>query len=78
MKNKISDLKDHLYAQLERMADKSLTPEQIDQEVKRTAAIVSIADQITEGAKTQLVAAKLYAEHRDAVLPYLPQIGRAE
>lgn len=78
MKNKMSDLKDHLFAQLERLADESLTAEQIELEVKRSDAIVAIADQITEGAKTQLVAAKLYAEHRDMILPYLPQIGKAE
>ena len=78
MKNKMSDLKDHLFAQLERLANEDLTPDQIEDETKRAAAIVSIADQITESAKLQLAAAKLYAEHRDAVLPYLPQIGRSE
>lgn len=77
MNTRMSDLKEHLFVQLERLADKGLTTEQIDAEVKRAAAIVGLADQITEGIKLQLVAAKLYAEHRDVVLPYLPQIGRA-
>ena len=75
MKNKLSDLNNHLFAQLERLANENLTPEQIEQEVKRTDAIVSVADQITENAGLQLKAAKLFADHGPQVLPMLPQIG---
>jgi len=39
---------------------------------------VALADQVTNNAKTQLVAAKLFAEHGQAVLPHLPQIGKGE
>ena len=74
-KNKLSDLNDHLFAQLERLADEDLSAEQLEAEVKRADAIVSVADQITENAKLSLTAAKLYAEHGAAVLPMLPQIG---
>jgi hypothetical protein len=77
MKNKLSDLNDHLFAQLERLSEEGISPEQIEQEVKRTEAIVAVADQITSNAELQLRAAKLFAEHREAVLPYLPQIGKA-
>lgn len=76
-RNTLADLKGHLFAQLERLADGTLTPEQIDAEVRRTEAIVSLSDQITDGARLQLSAAKLYAEHGKAVLPMLPQIGPA-
>lgn len=75
MKNKMSDLNNHLFAQLERLASEDLTPEQIDQEVKRADAIVSLTDQVSRNADLQLKAAKLYAEHGAAVLPHLPQIG---
>lgn len=75
MKNSMSDLNQHLFNQLERLAVESLTPEQIDQEVKRADAIVSLADQVSRNADLQLKAAKLYAEHGQAVLPHLPQIG---
>lgn len=74
----MADLNNHLFAQLERLADEGLTPEQIDTEVKRANAIVALADQITEGNKLQLAAAKLFAEHRDLILPHLPMIGKAE
>lgn len=75
MKNKMTDLKDHLFAQLERLGDEDLTPEQIATEAERAKAIVSVADQITSNADLQLKAAKLYALHGDALLPMLPQIG---
>ena len=74
-KNKMSDLNNHLFAQLERLAVENLTTEQIESEVKRTDAIVSLADQVSRNADLQLKAAKLYAEHGAAVLPHLPQIG---
>lgn len=74
-KNKMSDLNNHLFAQLERLAVDDMTPEQIESEVKRTDAIVSLADQVSRNADLQLKAAKLYAEHGAAVLPHLPQIG---
>jgi len=74
-KNKLTDLNNHLYAQLERLGDKDLTPEQIEDEAKRAKAIVDVADQINANADLQLKAAKLFAEHGQNVLPMLPQIG---
>ncbi|RNF34063.1 hypothetical protein [Paracoccus methylarcula] len=78
MKNKLGDLNNHLFAQLERLSDEGMSAEQIEQEVKRTEAIVSVADQIVGNADLQLKAAKLYAEHGQAVLPMLPKIGKSE
>lgn len=75
MKNKLSDLNDHLFAQLERLGEEDLTPEQMEQEVSRTNAIVSVADQVVGNAELQLKAAKLFAEHGGAILPHLPAIG---
>lgn len=75
MKNKLTDLNNHLFAQLERMAEEGMTAEQIDQEAKRAEAIVSVADQITRNADLQLKAAKLFADHGAQILPMLPQIG---
>ncbi|WP_175366822.1 hypothetical protein [Tardiphaga robiniae] len=62
MKNKFDDLKDHLFAQLERLSDETLTAEQIDVEAKRGGAIVAIADRILEQASLQVQAAKVAAE----------------
>lgn len=40
MKNKLMDLNNHLFAQLERLGDEDLTPDQIENEAERTKAIV--------------------------------------
>ncbi|WP_224825620.1 hypothetical protein [Cognatishimia sp. MH4019] len=78
MKNKLSDLNDHLFAQLERLSDEDLNSDDIEREVKRADALVGISDQVLRVADTGLKAAKLFAEHGDAVLPHLPQIGKKE
>lgn len=75
MKNKLSDLNDHLFAQLERLSEEGLSAEQLEQEVARAGSMVAVADRITGNAELSLKAAKLYAEHGDKVLHHLPQIG---
>ncbi len=75
MKNKLSDLNDHLFAQMERLSVEGITPEQLEIEVKRAEAMVAVADQISSNADLQLRAARLFADHGTAVLPMLPQIG---
>ena len=75
MKNNLSDLNDHLFAQMERLGEEGITPEQLEIEVKRAEAMVAVADQISSNADLQLRAARLFADHGAAVLPMLPQIG---
>lgn len=72
MKNKLTDLNDHLFAQLERLSDEALTPEQIEAEAKRGEIVVAVADQIIRNAALQVAAAKLVAEHGDKVVRRLP------
>jgi len=71
MKNKLTDLNDHLFAQLERLSDEDLTPDQIDREAKRGKAIVAVADQIVKNASLQVQVAKLVSE-KGAIRPLLP------
>lgn len=75
MKNKMSDLNNHLFAQLERLADEDLSPEQIESEVKRADAIVALSDQIIGGNKLYLDAAKLVAMHGDRFMKQLPMLA---
>lgn len=74
MKNKLIDLNDHLFTQLERLCDEDMTAEQIENEVKRTEAVVSVSQQIVQNADLALKAAKLVAEHGAFVGKYLPMI----
>lgn len=72
MKNKLTDLNDHLFAQLERLADEELTAEQIELETKRGAAMVDVADTIIRNAALQLQAAKIAFDGGADPVPYLP------
>ncbi len=74
MKNKLPDLNNHLFAQLERLTDETLSPEQIEAEVKRSDAVVAVSDQIVAGMKLQLDVAKLVAQHGDLFLKQLPML----
>ena len=74
MKNKLSDLNNHLFAQLERLGEEGLTAEQIELEAKRTDAIVEVAEQIVRTADLQLKAASIIANHGDRFMPMLPMI----
>lgn len=74
MKNKLQDLNDHLFAQLERLSEEGLSAEQIEQECKRADAIVAVSDQILSGANTTLKAAALIANHGDRFARMLPMV----
>lgn len=72
MKNRLSDLNDHLFAQLERLSDEDLTAEQIETEAKRGEAMVAVADQIIRNAALQIQAAKIAYDAGANPVPYLP------
>jgi hypothetical protein len=78
VKNRLSDLNNHLFAQLERLSEEGLTAEQIETEVKRTDAITDVADQIIRNADLQLKAANLVATHGDRFKAMLPALGAPE
>lgn len=78
MKNKLADLNNHLFAQLERLGEEGLTSEQIADEVKRADAITRVADQIIRNADLQLKAVTVIANHGDRFIPMLPALGKSE
>jgi len=72
MKNRLCDLNDHLFAQLERLSDEDLSAEQIATEAKRGEAMVAVADQIIRNAALQIQAAKIAFDAGADPAPYLP------
>ena len=77
MKNRLCDLNDHLFAQIERLSDEDLPPEKIDYEHKRAEAMVGVADQIIRTAAVQLQAAKLVLDFDGAdPRPYLAMMEK--
>ncbi len=58
-KNTLSDLNNHLFAQLERLSEEDLNQEQLKIEVDRSKAINCIARNIIDNAKTALEGAQI-------------------
>lgn len=54
MKNKLSDLNNHLFAQLERLSDESLVGEKLKDEISRSKAVTAVSNQIVNGARLAL------------------------
>jgi hypothetical protein len=75
VKNRLTDLNDHLFAQLERLTDERLSGDAIEIEIKRATSIVQVADTIVVNARLQLDACKLIAAHGDRFGKQLPMIA---
>ncbi len=54
MKNKIDDLRNHLFAQIERLGDEELTGDALESEIKRAKAIGQVAGHITDTARVEV------------------------
>ncbi|KAA3642119.1 MAG: hypothetical protein DWP95_05660 [Proteobacteria bacterium] len=60
MKNTLHDLNNHLFAALERLNDEDLTPEQVEQEIKRSHASAKVGQSIIANANLQLKAEQMF------------------
>jgi len=67
MKNKIVDLRDHLFAQLERLSDDDLD---LDKEIKRSHAMVEIAEVIVDSAKAENEFIRITQGDGSGFIPY--------
>lgn len=77
--NKIADLNNHLFAQLERLNDETIKPDKMELEIKKAAAISKVASQIINSNKLVLDAAKLQGNGIATNLPEqfgVKQIGQ--
>lgn len=75
MKNKLSDVHNHLVAQLERLSDESLDAEKLQLELERTKAIAVVSNQIVANARVVLDAKIAAAEYQIAANPLAALTG---
>lgn len=54
MKNKIEDMRDHMFAQLERLNDESLTGEALEAEINRAKAVGEVCQALIGSAKVEV------------------------
>lgn len=63
MKNKLTDLNNYLFEQLERINDDSLDEESLNKEIKKAETITTIAETIIKNGELQFKAAMKAAEY---------------
>lgn len=63
MKNKLTDLNNHLFAQLERLNDESLSGDQLQDEIERSKAITGVSKEVVSNARLVLDAEKHKREY---------------
>lgn len=60
MKNKLGDLNNHLFAELERLSDEELKGEDLSEEIGRARAISAVANQIISNGELAIRAKKVF------------------
>lgn len=65
MNNKLTDLNNHLFAQMERLSDEDLNEEQLRHEIDRAKAITAISSQIIQNGALVLKAEQFKTERMD-------------
>ena len=62
MKNKLTDLNNHLFEQLERLNDEGLTDDELEKEIKRAKSIAEISQQIIDNGSLTLKTAQFLTD----------------
>lgn len=77
MKNKLGDLNNHLFEQLERLNDDECKGAKLKEETERARAMVGVSDQIVKNAAVQLTAVRMAVSAGAKIDPtiHLPMIA---
>ena len=75
MKNKLINLNDHLFEELERLNNEELKGDELEEERKRAKSIANIAQTIINNGELALKAVKHYDEYGKEKIPDILQIG---
>lgn len=68
-KNRMADLNNHLFAQLERLGDEALEGEDLAREIKRSAAMAAVAREIISNGNLVLKAHVVATSNQHGDLP---------
>jgi len=68
-RNKLSDLNNHLFAQLEKLGEEQLTGDELKEELSRARAIADLGTVIVNNAKLTLSAMKYADETKKLDVP---------
>lgn len=63
IKNKITDLNNHLFAQLERLSDEDIKGDELKAEIDRAKAVTAVSSQIIQSGSLALKAEELKLEY---------------
>jgi len=69
MKNNLLDLNNHLFAQLERLSDETMTGDKLKEEIERGKAVAAVSREIIATGTLALKAQALYQEGAIKSLP---------
>jgi hypothetical protein len=72
MKNKIEDLRNHLFAQLERLSDEEIDRAKLDKEVTRAASLIQVASVIIDSARAETEFLKATSEDANDSTGFFP------
>lgn len=72
MKNKLIDLNNHLFAQLERLNDESLSADQLQDEIERSRAVAGISKEVVSNARLAMEADKYRRDY--GIITPLPEM----
>jgi hypothetical protein len=74
MKNKLTNLNDHLFAQLERLGDEELKGEDLENELARSKALSSLSAQVIQNGRLMLDATTASLEYGGVKPAPMPEL----